>query len=104
VERFPGAGLLPLLSSARETGRDLETASTQPLAADRDGDRVPLSCRKRGRNSLQRHSAARRIDRVVEMAELTRLFAKASGDVRIRSLFKGRGGWRQTDQNRGGRD
>src|SRR6185295_19537238 len=88
VERLPGARLFAALPAGGEARRDLEAAAAQPVTADRHRHLIALARRIRRRDALERDRPAGRVHRVVEVTEMARLFAEATGYVRIRSFFE----------------
>src|SRR2546428_13796608 len=54
--------------------------------------------------AAQRRRAGRGVRRLVERTEVTRLLAKAAGDIWIRSFLEGQCGKRQADQKDGSGD
>jgi virginiamycin B lyase len=104
VARLPHAGLLSLLFPAPESRGDFEAAPPEPIAVDRDRDGIGVSWFVLQGNAVERDRAPGRIDGIVEVAEVARLFAETAGDIRIRPFLEGRRDERPADQNQRGRD
>ena len=86
------------MSAGCEARGDLEAAAAEPFAADRHGELVRLPGRVSRRHTLERDRAAWRVDRIVEVTQVTRLLAEAAGHVGVRAFLESRRGDWQPEQ------
>jgi len=100
IERPPHSRLFAFLLSGGESRSDFESGALEPVPRKGDRDAIRLSGCIAWRHAFHVELAARRVERIVQMARAARRLTEPSGDIGIWTFFEGRRHQRQGNQER----